>query len=111
MTWVGSGQHIKIKGNASPYDGNHLYWATRTEKYSGYSHRISKLIKRQYGQCAICGDQFTPMDVIEADHIVSRSKGGSDKLSNLQALHKHCHIQKSHLDFTVSMDSLSVVGS
>ena len=111
MTWVGSGQDIKIKGNASPYDGNHLYWATRTEKYSGYSHRISKLIKRQYGQCAICGDQFTPMDVIEADHIVSRSKGGSDKLSNLQALHKHCHIQKSHLDFTVSMDSLSVVGS
>ena len=111
MTWVGSGQHIKIKGNASPYDGNHLYWATRTEKYSGYSHRISKLIKRQYGQCAICGDQFTPMDVIEADHIVPRSKGGSDKLSNLQALHKHCHIQKSHLDFTVSMDSLSVVGS
>ena len=111
MVWVGSSQHVKIKGNASPYDGNNLYWVVRTEKYSGFSHRISKLIKRQYGRCAICEEAFTPFDVIEADHIVPRSKGGSDKLSNLQALHKHCHIQKSRLDSSVSMNSLSVVGS
>ena len=111
MVWVGSSQHVKIKGNASPYDGNNPYWAVRTEKYSGFSHRISKLIKRQYGRCAICEEAFTPFDVIEADHIVPRSKGGSDKLSNLQALHKHCHIQKSRLDSSVSMDPLSVVGS
>ena len=103
MTWVGSSQHAKIKGNASPYDGNNPYWAKRTEKYSGYNHRISKLIKRQYGRCAICGETFTPMDIIEADHIVPRSKGGSDKYINLQALHKHCHIQKSSLESTVSM--------
>ena len=111
MVWVGSSQHVKIKGNASPYDGNNPYWAVRTEKYSGFSHRISKLIKRQYGRCAICEEAFTPFNVIEADHIVPRSKGGSDKLSNLQALHKHCHIQKSRLDSSVSMDPLSVVGS
>lgn len=111
MVWVGSSQHVKIKGNASPYDGNNPYWAVRTEKYSGFSHRISKLIKRQYGRCAICEEAFTPFDVIEADHIVPRSKEGSDKLSNLQALHKHCHIQKSRLDSSVSMDPFSVVGS
>ena len=75
----------------------------RTEKYSGYSHRVSKLIKRQYGRCAICKEYFTPVDIIEADHIVPRSKGGSDKYSNLQALHKHCHIQKSLLESSVSM--------
>jgi len=45
MAWVDSGQHIKVKGKASPYDGNHLYWALRTEQYSGYNHRISKLLK------------------------------------------------------------------
>jgi RNA-directed DNA polymerase len=111
MVWVGSSQHVKIKGNASPYDGNNPYWAERTEKYSGFSHRISKLIKRQYGRCAICEEAFTPFDVIEANHIVPRSKGGSDKLSNLQVLHKHCHIQKSRLDSSVSMDPLSVVRS
>jgi group II intron reverse transcriptase/maturase len=110
LAWVTSSQHAKIKGDASPYDGNHLYWAKRMEKYSGFSHRISKLIKQQYGRCAICHEPFTPMDVIEADHIVPRSKGGSDKYSNLQALHKHCHIQKSLRDSTVS-SSFSVVGS
>ena len=104
MSWVKSTQHIKIKGTASPYDGNHVYWAQRTAKYSGYSFRISKLIQLQNGCCKICGVPFTPMDVIETDHIMPRSKGVPDKYSNLQALHKHCHIQKSLKDKTVSMN-------
>lgn len=79
LAWMTSSQHFKIKGDASPYDGNHLYWAKRMEKYSGFNHRISKLIKQQSGQCTICNEPFTPTDVIEADHIVSRSKRGSDK--------------------------------
>jgi RNA-directed DNA polymerase len=29
LAWVKSGQHAKIKGNASPYDGHHLYWTER----------------------------------------------------------------------------------
>nr|YP_009367529.1 hypothetical protein [Pseudoneochloris marina]ARK14548.1 hypothetical protein [Pseudoneochloris marina] len=111
LAWIESGQYTKIKGNASPYDDNHLYWAQRMEKYSGFNHTISKLIKQQYDRCVICKERFTPMDVIETDHIVPRSKGGADKFENLQALHKHCHIQKSFSDSTVSMDPLSVVGS
>jgi len=104
MSWVSSTQHIKIKGNASPYDGNHLYWAKRTSKYSGFSNKVNKLIKIQNGCCGICGVPFTPMDVIEADHIIPRSKVGPDKFSNLQALHKHCHIQKSRIDQNVSIN-------
>jgi RNA-directed DNA polymerase len=107
MVWVGSSQHVKIKGNASPYDGNHLYWAKRTEKYSGFSHRISKLIRIQKGCCKWCGVSFTPMDVIEVDHITPRAEGGSDRYQNLQALHKHCHIQKSRFDKSVSINILS----
>lgn len=110
LAWVESGKHVKIRGNASPYDGNHPYWAERMEKYCGYNHKISKLIKQQYGRCAICNESFLPMDTIEVDHIVPRSKGGSEKFSNLQALHKHCHIQKSLRDSHVS-NALSVVGS
>lgn len=104
ISWIASKQHVKIKGNASPYDGNHLYWSMRTEKYSGYTHRISKLIKMQCGQCAICKEYFTPVDIIETDHIVPRSKRGSDKYSNLQVLHKHCHVKKSFLESSVSMN-------
>lgn len=104
MSWVRSTQHVKIKGKASPYDGNHLYWAMRTEKYSGYNHRISKLIKIQNGRCKQCGEPFTPEDFIEVDHIIPRSRDGSDKYKNLQALHKHCHIQKSRNDNSVSKE-------
>ena len=98
MVWVGSSQYVKIKDDASPYDGNHLYWAQRTEKYSGFNHRISKLIRIQKGCCKWCNESFMPMDYIEVDHIIPRSKGGSDRLDNLQALHKHCHIQKRRSD-------------
>ena len=104
MSWVESTQHIKIKGNASPYDGNHLYWTERMEKYSGFSNKISKLIKKQNVCCAICGVHFTPMDVIESDHIIPRFNGGSDSFSNFQALHKNCHIQKSRADLSVSIN-------
>lgn len=102
MTWVGSAQYVKIKGKASPYDGNHLYWAKRAEKYSGFNHRVSKLIRIQNGCCARCGVSFTPEDYIEVDHIIPKSKGGSDRYKNLQALHKHCHIQKSRFENSVS---------
>jgi len=51
MAWINSSQYIKIKGNASPYDGNHLYWAEKVEKHSGFNHRISKLIRIQKGCC------------------------------------------------------------
>lgn len=104
MVWVGSSQYVKIKGNASPYDGNHLYWAQRTEKYSGFSHRVSKLIRIQKGCCNWCGISFSPMDVIEVDHITPKSKGDYDRYKNLQAFHKHCHIQKSRFDKSVSIN-------
>jgi RNA-directed DNA polymerase len=100
MVWVGSAQHVKIKGTASPYDGNHLYWAERTEKYSRFNDRISKLIRIQKGCC----NAFTPMDIIEVDPIILRSKGGSHRYKNLQALHKHCHIQKSRFEKSVSIN-------
>jgi RNA-directed DNA polymerase len=104
MNWVASTQHIKVKGKSSPFDGNHLYWAQRTIKYSGFSNKISKLIQKQNGKCTICDVPFTPIDLIEADHIIPRIKGGLDKFSNLQALHKHCHIQKSLRDLSVSIN-------
>lgn len=98
MVWIGSSNYVKIKGNASPYDGHHLYWVFRTEKYSGFNHRVSKLIRIQNGYCKWCNERFALMDYIEVDHITPRSKGGSDRYENLQALHRHCHNQKSHLE-------------
>jgi len=41
MAWFDSVQYVKIKGKASLYDGNHLYWSERTEKYFGFNYRFS----------------------------------------------------------------------
>ena len=76
MAWIGSAQYVKIKGKASPYDGNHLYWSKRAEKYSGFNHRVSKLIRIQNSCCVRYDARFTSEDHIEVDHIISKSKGG-----------------------------------
>lgn len=102
LTWLKSKQHIKVKENASPYNFDHLYWAQRASKYSGFSLRASKLITRQNGCCNICKQYFKPNDVIEVDHIIPRSKGGKDEYNNLQALHIHCHVIKSRTDGSIS---------
>lgn len=59
---------------------------------------MSKLLKKQKGRCNICNLQFFPTDIIERDHIVPLSKGGSHKLDNIQLLHGHCHQNKTAVD-------------
>ncbi len=44
----------------------------------------------QGGHCAGCGEHFMTQH-LEVDHIISRSKGGTDHLENLQLLCAHCN--------------------
>ncbi|HYX51396.1 MAG TPA: group II intron reverse transcriptase/maturase, partial [Ktedonobacteraceae bacterium] len=37
-------RHIKVRGTASPYDGNLLYWSTRLKKHPLLSGTLSKLL-------------------------------------------------------------------
>lgn len=88
-------RHQKIKGSASPYDGNWIYWALRGRDIATRRVSLQALIKRQKGKCAWCRLYFTPNDSIEVDHIVEKQDGGTNHYANLQALHQHCHHQKS----------------
>jgi RNA-directed DNA polymerase len=101
LVWIGSSKYIKIKDNVSCYNINYNYWVKRAEKYSNFTHRVSKLIRIQKGYCNWCGFSFTPMDSIEVDHITPRLKGSSNRYKNLQALHKFCHSQKSHFEKSI----------
>ena len=101
LVWIGSSKYIKIKENVSCYNINHAYWVKRAEKYSNFTHRVSKLIRIQKGYCNWCGFGFTPMDIIEVDHITPRLKGSSDRYKNLQAIHRFCHKQKSRFEESV----------
>ncbi len=91
-------RHIKVRENASIFDGNWLYWNSRLGSYPETPKGISKLLKRQDGKCAHCGLFFRDGDLMEIDHIIPKAKGGNNSYSNLQLLHRHCHDLKTVMD-------------
>jgi len=87
-------RHVKVKGTASPYDGNLLYWSKRLSKHPMLSGTLGKLLQKQEGKCRWCGLLFQDGDMVEIDHITPKSFGGGEELSNKGALHRHCHDQR-----------------
>ena len=98
LSWVKSRKWVKIRGDYSPYNGDNLYWGKRTINKGTWNTRQRKLIKSQNGFCPYCKTSFLIDSVVEVDHIIPRSKGGKDVYSNLQLLHKYCHISKTRDD-------------
>lgn len=90
--------YIKVKSDATPFDGNLTYWSTRMGKHPEMPKRLATLLKKQKGKCNYCGLHFLDGDIIEIDHIIPKSKGGKDEYKNLQLLHRHCHDSKTALD-------------
>jgi hypothetical protein len=56
-----------------------------------------EVLRRAGGRCQLCHTTERPLHV---DHIVPRSKGGTNELSNLQALCDECNLGKSNRDAT-----------
>lgn len=98
IVWVKSRKWVKVKEDYSPYNGDNLYWGKRTISHGTWNKRQRKLIRAQNGICPNCNTPFLMDSVVEVDHIIPRSKGGKDVYSNLQLLHKHCHIIKTRKD-------------
>jgi RNA-directed DNA polymerase len=96
--WTPIVYHTLVRPNASTYDGNWVYWATRRGKSPEISNREAQLLKSQKGKCKWCGQHFTIEDQVETDHIIPRCLGGKDDYKNLQLLHRHCHDAKTAID-------------
>jgi RNA-directed DNA polymerase len=94
-------RHVKVKGEASPYNGDLIYWSSRMGAHPEVSKRVATLLKKQKGKCAHCGLHFREEDLLEVDHIIPLSKRGKDEYKNLQVLHKHCHDIKTAKDGSV----------
>jgi RNA-directed DNA polymerase len=91
-------RHVKVKGDASPFDGNLVYWSTRKGNNPEMPVKVATLLKKQKGKCIYCGLHFREDDVMEVDHKVPKSKGGKDCYENYQLLHRHCHDTKTAND-------------
>lgn len=52
------------------------------------------VITRDNGRCRACG--IADRDALQCDHIIPESKGGTDRLSNLQALCGVCNNRKQN---------------
>ena len=56
---------------------------------------LDRLYGMQRGHCAGCGEHFEARH-LEVDHIISRNKGGTDHIENLQLLCGHCNRVKGN---------------
>ena len=89
-------RHVKVKGEASPYDGHLLYWSQRLKTHPLLTGTLAKALQRQGGWCGWCGLLFTDEDSIEIDH---RDRNRNNTVStNLFALHRHCHDERHAKD-------------
>lgn len=87
-------RHVKVKGTASVYDGNDLYWSYRLAKFNGLKKRETLYLQKQQGLCNMCGERLKIYDLLEVDHITPKAKGGAERWTNLQLLHSYCHDAK-----------------
>jgi RNA-directed DNA polymerase len=89
-------RHVKVKGEASPYDGRLPYWSQRLKTHPLLTGTLAKALQRQNGRCGWCGLLFTDEDIIEIDH---RDRNRTNNAStNLFALHRHCHDERHAKD-------------
>jgi RNA-directed DNA polymerase len=80
---------VKVQNTRSPYDGDWVYWATRLGRDPAKPRRVTRLLKRQHGQCTLCGLPFTTDDVLEIHH--HDGNHANNGFDNLRLLHGHCH--------------------
>lgn len=93
-------RYAKVKGTASPFDGNIIYWVKRTGKSPIIPPYKARLIQEQQGLCGICGKSFLPDDIIERDHIIPIALGGKNLRSNVHAVHNYCHREKTNQELS-----------
>lgn len=90
------------RGSFSKWDTWQVFRGNRHKR--GYGNHWNKLrvivLERDNHlcrECLLCGKYTTATDV---DHIIPKSKGGTDDISNLQSLCHECHKKKTRKDLT-----------
>lgn len=96
------GQHKQERSNWSKQE---------SPKDRGYGYTWTKIRKlvmlRDGGICQVCQANGIVKEATEVDHIIPKHKGGDDSESNLQAICKKCHQEKTALESAESENRVS----
>ncbi|KYC44004.1 RNA-dependent DNA polymerase [Scytonema hofmannii PCC 7110] len=79
--------HVIVKRNKSPFDGDLVYWSDRNSKL--YDGETSAALKRQNHTCAACGMKFLSDERVHLHHIDGNHSNW--RKNNLAAIHESCH--------------------
>ncbi|OWY63731.1 RNA-dependent DNA polymerase [cyanobacterium TDX16] len=80
-------QHVNVRGEKSPFDGDLAYWSERNSKfYDGYT---SLALKRQNHTCGYCGLKMLSDERVHLHHLDGNHSNW--KRNNLLAVHESCH--------------------
>lgn len=75
-------------------------WRHRAQNFDPIPGTLRyEVLKRAHGRCEACGISNQER-ALQVDHIIPRTKGGTNDLSNLQALCSTCNAQKLNRDTT-----------
>jgi len=94
LQWIPIKRHVMVKYDASPDDPTlRTYWEEREKRKSALlpTKRWRELAKRQKGKCLHCHSSLHNAEELHVHHIIPKSKGGEDALSNLALIHLYCH--------------------
>ena len=90
--------HVKIDGSRNPYNPeDEDYFDARLARKMASDlkgrRKLAWLWYWQEGLCPCCNQKITKATGWHIHHVVKRSNGGSEQMSNLQLLHPNCHRQ------------------
>jgi RNA-directed DNA polymerase len=97
LSWTPIKRHVLVKGAASQDDPDlRGYWIERERRKLEdglLPPRLTGLARAQQGRCTHCGASLFNGEALHRHHLLPKSKGGTDKRSNVQLLHLYCHQQ------------------
>ncbi|MFT3814976.1 MAG: group II intron reverse transcriptase/maturase [Acidovorax sp.] len=90
--------HIQVDSARNPYDpANEGYFDARLARQMMSAlngrRKLAWLWHWQGGLCPICGQKITKETGWHIHHVIKRTEGGTDQMSNLSLLHPNCHRQ------------------
>jgi len=79
-----------------------------SNKIPGAAKKRITLHRKQHGRCAICDNGLrlreTGLEEPTLDHIIPRSKGGSNEIGNLRLVHRRCNEDRGNETETITIE-------